>query len=924
MATNPNTGQPYEPRRWQREAIPAIGDALRGGHKPIVIAATGCHEASAEVMMHDGTTKRADEVRVGDALMGPDSTPRFVRSLCRGNGKMYKIVPVKGDAWIVNEDHILSLVHTSKKRAGEIRDVSVAEWLGWTKTERHLWKLFRVGVDFRCGHRLPVPAYFLGIMLGDGSTASGVLNITTMDDEIGEAFRQYCEASGYNVRKYTKPGNAAYSLCASAASGSPNAGQGHGSARVSSEDAQAIRMLYAAGGTRRSVARTMGVSASVVEGITIGKTYTARPSPRPIHDALDKLGLLGKTSGEKFVPHQYKTGSTSTRSQVLAGLLDTDGSHSNGGYDYISKSKQLSDDVAWLARSLGLAAYVKQCRKGCQTGSVGTYYRVSISGECSSIPVRLDRKKAAPRKQIKDVLRTGFKVEEVGAGDYYGWSLTGDRRYLMSDFTVTHNSGKSVALTEVIRLTESVMPRGECIVVTTPTQDLVKQLSKTIAARIGDRAVGVYYGARKQPGRRVIVACNPSLTGLIVDLAARGRVVRLWIADECHRTEAPGFMAALPELAPRFRIGFTATPFRSADDESLSMFDSIAYRYDIMQALRDGVLVPWQFVHLRDEDLADNPTTNQACMRMIREHTEGPGVVSANGIKDAEEYASELTAEGIPAAAVHSKLKPAEVAGRLEDLRLGRLRCVVHVALLVEGVDLPWLRWLCFRRPRSADIAAIQEIGRGLRTHPGKTECVVLDPHYMFGDANRIRGRVAVGGEALDLDAMMADQLDEEREKKERLADQRAELPPPKAVAATMSWAQSALWELRLAGVIPDDVIQSTGWRTLPARDRQIASLQKMGAAWRRYLPEQLKAPMDYLCKPDVARQLQRGAVSDLLSILHGVASKAPPGNWEDRKGWAMEWPEGLVLPELEPAALRGMRRAAGPIGKSGKRKLIP
>lgn len=152
---------------------------------------------------------------------------------------------------------------------------------------------------------------------------------------------------------------------------------------------------------------------------------------------------LDVTSEQRFIPPQFKVASFEDRLQMLAGLLDTDGHMSNGGFDYISKSLQLAEDVTFIARSLGFAAYLKACEKFDQNGHGGTYFRVSISGDCNRIPTRIARKRAPVRQQKKDVLRTGFTWELLPEDDFYGFSLDGDGRFLMGDFTVTHNTGKS-------------------------------------------------------------------------------------------------------------------------------------------------------------------------------------------------------------------------------------------------------------------------------------------------------------------------------------------------------------------------------------------------------------------------------------------------------------------------------------------------
>lgn len=74
---------------------------------------------------------------------------------------------------------------------------------------------------------------------------------------------------------------------------------------------------------------------------------------------------------------------------------------------------------------------------------------MSITGEgLDKIPVKIKRKKAKKREQIKDPLVTGIRVEPVGIKDYYGVNIDGNHKYLLKDFTVTHNSCTSTAIME--------------------------------------------------------------------------------------------------------------------------------------------------------------------------------------------------------------------------------------------------------------------------------------------------------------------------------------------------------------------------------------------------------------------------------------------------------------------------------------------
>jgi hypothetical protein len=149
----------------------------------------------------------------------------------------------------------------------------------------------------------------------------------------------------------------------------------------------------------------------------------------------------------RHIPHPYKVGTRKVRLFTLAGLLDTDGSVTDGGAEITQKSETLSDDICFIARSLGFAAYKKtKVVKG------EIYYRVTISGDLTEVPcVRLVFE---GRKQIKNVLNTGFTVEPIGQGVYRGIMLDKDHLFLLGDFTVTHN-------TEVMRFLEyNMLQRG--------------------------------------------------------------------------------------------------------------------------------------------------------------------------------------------------------------------------------------------------------------------------------------------------------------------------------------------------------------------------------------------------------------------------------------------------------------------------------
>src|SRR5208337_2782629 len=118
-----------------------------------------------------------------------------------------------------------------------------------------------------------------------------------------------------------------------------------------------------------------------------------------------------------------------------AGVVDSDGSRVEGGYEFTLEIKRLAEDLTYLCRSLGFAAYMKPCEKTCTNGKngpvTGRYYQVLMSGfGVEKIPSTLIRKQGRPRKQKKDPLVTGIKVLLAGYGEFFGFSVDGNERFL--------------------------------------------------------------------------------------------------------------------------------------------------------------------------------------------------------------------------------------------------------------------------------------------------------------------------------------------------------------------------------------------------------------------------------------------------------------------------------------------------------------
>lgn len=192
-----------------------------------------------------------------------------------------------------------------------------------------------------------------------------------------------------------------------------------------------------------------------------GKASTYRitePGKRTNHflDDMRRHNLIGN----KHVPQVYKTSSREQRLELLAGMLDADGYYNPvmKNYELTLKIESLVDDFIEIARSLGFAAFKTAVKKTATNGAngpvTGVYYRTQIHGEgLEEIPSRLVRKQASRSNKAKNARVSNFKVEPIGSGDYYGFELDGNHRYLTGDFVVHHNSNGKTVLLELFKRT---------------------------------------------------------------------------------------------------------------------------------------------------------------------------------------------------------------------------------------------------------------------------------------------------------------------------------------------------------------------------------------------------------------------------------------------------------------------------------------
>lgn len=342
-----------------------------------------CLGKGTKVLMHNGELRNVEDVAVGDLLMGDDSTPRRVLSLARGRERMYWVHQNHGISYRVNESHILSLKRSRSEgghKTGEVLNIEVRDYLAKSDKFKSNYKGYKVAVQFD-EKPLPIDPYFFGLWLGDGHSYSS--RITNVDEEVVSYLQSYAQSLGQELITYQQPGKA------------PN----H----------------------------------------AITKGYRGKQKFKSVQGDLRALNVLEN----KYIPQEFLVNSVRNRLELLAGLVDADGSYDERChvYEITQKRKELAEQIKFLCDTLGFKTSLVQKRSSIRAVNFECdVHRVRISGNLNLIPVKVERKRARVRKSSINWRHTGIKVEFDKVDDYYGFEIDGNRLFLLEDMTVTHNT----------------------------------------------------------------------------------------------------------------------------------------------------------------------------------------------------------------------------------------------------------------------------------------------------------------------------------------------------------------------------------------------------------------------------------------------------------------------------------------------------
>lgn len=305
-------------------------------------------------------------------------------------------------------------------------------------------------------------------------------------------------------------------------------------------------------------------------------------------------------------------------------------------------------------------------------------------------------------------------------------------------------SGKTVMFSY---LTARLLEAGQRVSILAHREELLDQISGTLdkfGVRHGVLSAGALYDRRQQAH----VAGVFTLARRLDRVAVPDYV----ICDEAHHAIGAStwgrIIAHWRAANPRLRlIGVTATPERLSGEGLGETFDTMVVGPSTRELIDIGALAEYRLfapaqavdlsgVHMQAGDykkgevaaVMDKPAIVGNTIAEYRRLLNGaPSVSFEVSVENAQHMAEQFRAAGYRAACLDGKMDKALRRDIVRDFGRGALNVLTSCEIVSEGFDVPGIVGAILRRPTWSLAMYLQQVGRALRTAPGKDAAYILD-----------------------------------------------------------------------------------------------------------------------------------------------------------------------------------------------------
>jgi superfamily II DNA or RNA helicase/HKD family nuclease len=278
-------------------------------------------------------------------------------------------------------------------------------------------------------------------------------------------------------------------------------------------------------------------------------------------------------------------------------------------------------------------------------------------------------------------------------------------------------------------------------------EEILYQARDSFKRIMPEKQYGIYNGKIKEGGADAIFASIYTLSIKKHLEQFKADEFDLIIVDEFHHAAADSYKRALDYFQPKFLLGITATPDRNDNKDVYALCDgNVAFRLDFLEAINRQWLAPFTYYGVYDDTdysqitwLGNRYAEEELLQAQLREElaqkvlqawedkrqTRTLGFCSS--IRQADYLSNYFNNHGYHTVSLHSRQTGISRNHAISQLAKGEMDIIFTVDLFNEGVDIPAVDTLLFVRPTESLTVFTQQIGRGLRLHPHKEKCVIID-----------------------------------------------------------------------------------------------------------------------------------------------------------------------------------------------------
>lgn len=315
-------------------------------------------------------------------------------------------------------------------------------------------------------------------------------------------------------------------------------------------------------------------------------------------------------------------------------------------------------------------------------------------------------------------------------------------------------AGKSLVIALLVEQARKFDAR---VVVLQHRKELIEQNAEKIQILLPDIRVGINSAGLRRHSFDDDVICA-GIQSVYQKAHEFGRR-ELIIVDEAHLLSERQdsmygkFLNDIRVINPKARlVGLTATPFRTGEGPMCGrdkLFQRIAYEAMTGDLIKEGFLCPvtnkaataeidtsgiklrgHEFIAGEAERAFDtDDNVSAACAEIVAKcHDRHSVLCFASGVQHAEHVAESLRSiTGETVGVVTGNTIPLERSAYLSQFRAGELRWLVNCDVLTTGFDAPCIDAIAVLRSTMSPGLFAQIVGRGLRKHESKSDCLVLD-----------------------------------------------------------------------------------------------------------------------------------------------------------------------------------------------------